>query len=466
MNKDTSAVRESVKATVTAEWSQLGLGGEVLLTTLQEACEKAIGETPETVFASLLQPLAGLDARGTDLTPVRQVIDRLGQALGRPGDSLGTSPRLAEPLDRATTVLSATVAEKLASFVTSFIEQSGLRLAGAEEAVRQAVTLIEQELRNQERLGQELRARAEAAHSRIHALLESTSQESGHKNRRAAAPVKDLVDLLQGYPIWQYQSLIFQRLSDVYVSLRGCLTDQLREINYCRTRLTELLSNFQDPFAQGLSEEGGRWNRFVFPAGFRNLTDAAKQMLASITPDQLGELDALVQKQLQRQFQGLTYVCLASANLLMNVQQTMQQEAETFVDARLAGVSVADMYLEHHGGEEEAHKDLDTAYHEAVPEFVTGRDAPETEICILAAPRSPVGERFRDLIRHVLPDVNFVPAAGTDDILFYREIPHLRLTDVDQLGPLGYDAYRQIITLKNLTPHSRTDIYEWRAAGG
>src|SRR5439155_25212004 len=156
------------------------------------------------------------------------------------------------------------------------------------------------------------------------------------------------VELIQSYPTWRYQSLMFQCINNVYVSLRGCLTDQLREINYCRARLTELVSSFQDPFAQGLSEESGRWNRFVFPAGFRNLTDATKQMLESITPDQLGELDALVQKQLQRQFQGLMYVCLASANLLTNVEETMQHEAEAFVESRLAGVGVADMYLEHH----------------------------------------------------------------------------------------------------------------------
>lgn len=57
-------------------------------------------------------------------------------------------------------------------------------------------------------------------------------------------------------------------------------------------------------------------------------------------------------------------------------------------------------------------------------------------------------------------------ATVADDIIFYREVSCLRLADLEQLGPLGYEAYRQIIMLKNFTPHSRIDINEWRAAGG
>jgi hypothetical protein len=56
--------------------------------------------------------------------------------------------------------------------------------------------------------------------------------------------------------------------------------------------------------------------------------------------------------------------------------------------------------------------------------------------------------------------------AGPGDIVFYREVPYLMLSDLDQVGPLGYEAYRQIVSLKNFTPHSRIDINEWRAAGG
>jgi hypothetical protein len=106
------------------------------------------------------------------------------------------------------------------------------------------------------------------------------------------------------------------------------------------------------------------------------------------------------------------------------------------------------------------------AFEKATPELAGGRTSADADISILAAPAGPVGERFRELARRALPDVDFAAATVTEDIVLYREVPHLRLSDLEQLGPVGYEAYRQIIAQKNLTPHSRTDINEWRAAGG
>ena len=125
------------------------------------------------------------------------------------------------------------------------------------------------------------------------------------------------------------------------------------------------------------------------------------------------------------------------------------------------------MYLAHHANDGEARADLEAAFEQATPELYGAGASPGAEICVLAAPPGPVGERFRDLTQRALPDLEMVAtAAGTDDIVFYREVPYVLLSDLDQVGPLGYEAYRQIVSLKNFTPHSRLDINEWRAAGG
>src|SRR5262249_6790783 len=127
---------------------------------------------PETDFAALLEPLAGLESPGADLTPVTQILDQLELLVGRPDESVGSrTGSLQEPLDAAAEAVSGQFGKRLGSFTTGFIEQPGLRLAGAEEAVRQAITFIQKELRNHEHLGKELAARAANAHSRIKALL-------------------------------------------------------------------------------------------------------------------------------------------------------------------------------------------------------------------------------------------------------------------------------------------------------
>jgi hypothetical protein len=148
------------------------------------------------------------------------------------------------------------------------------------------------------------------------------------------------------------------------------------------------------------------------------------------------------------------------------LEEALQREAETFVGGRLAGVNVANMYLEQYSDEHEACDDLDAIFDQATPELAGDRASSDDEICILAAPPGPVGERFRELARRALPDVELASSTLADHIVFYREVPHLRLADLEQLGPVGYEAYRQIIAQKSLTPHSRMDINEWRAAGG
>jgi eukaryotic-like serine/threonine-protein kinase len=476
MSKDAAPVREQVKTPVAELWSQLGLGGDQLLARLQKACTESFGQNPQDALAALLAPLAGLDTPGTDLTPAAQLVDQLecwlGDERARPvpsgrEDSLHAQPpSLQEALDAAAQLLSSGLGKKLGLFVTGFIEQSGSRLAGAEEAVRQTVALIEQELQNHERLAKELATKAEEARERLKALLTNLLQGQAPKNRRAAASVGTLLELIRSYPRWRYQGLMCQRVANVYLGLRGQLSDQLREINYCRARLTELLKSFQEPPAQTPMEENGSSGRLLFPAGVKNVTEAAKQMLERITPTELRELDVLMQKLLQEQFQGLVNVCLASTNLLTSLEEALQREAEAFVGARLAGVNVADMYLAQYANEEEACADLDAAFEKATPELAGVRSSGEGEISILAAPAGPVSERFRELARRALPDVNLVAATVAQDIVFYREVPHLRLSDLEQLGPVGYEAYRQIVAQKNLTPHSRTDINEWRAAGG
>jgi serine/threonine protein kinase len=466
LSKDASPVRERVKAAVDQEWNRLGLKGEQLLPRLQQACADALGQNPESAFAAVVEPLAGLDFSAIDPAPAAQAIEQLEQLVGQPGEVVTGPPgQLEEPLDAVADVLRADFGKKLGLFVLSFVEQTGARLAGAEEAVRQCVALIEQELQKQERLGKELAARADNAYAKMKPLLTTLRQGSGAKNRRAASSASTLLELVRCYPKWRYESLILRRLANVYVSLRGQLTDQLREINYCRSRLTELQTTFAEPLPPAPEADSSGRSRLLFPAGFRNLAEAANQTLEEITPEELVELDGRMQRLLREEFEGLAHVCLASANLLTSLREAMQREAETFVDTRLAGLNVAEMYLAHHTDEEEVRDDLDGVYEDAAPEL-GARTSPRGEICIVTAPPGPAGERFRELARNALADVELVAAVGTHDIVFYREVPHVRLADLEQLGPLGYEAYRQIVTMKNLTAHSRMDINEWRAAGG
>jgi len=49
-----------------------------------------------------------------------------------------------------------------------------------------------------------------------------------------------------------------------------------------------------------------------------------------------------------------------------------------------------------------------------------------------------------------------------DEMFFYHEIININWTDLDQLGPVAQDCYRQRCQGDASTPHSREDVFEWQ----
>ena len=76
-------------------------------------------------------------------------------------------------------------------------------------------------------------------------------------------------------------------------------------------------------------------------------------------------------------------------------------------------------------------------------------------------PSGPEGVYFRSLVQRALPEQEFVSAASTDDIVFYREVPALELSKVPQLGQAALECYRQFTKSDQFTLHSRLDIADW-----
>ena len=56
----------------------------------------------------------------------------------------------------------------------------------------------------------------------------------------AATNAAELLELLRVYAKAQYQALLLTCINRLYISVRGHLSDQLREVGFCRQRLDEL----------------------------------------------------------------------------------------------------------------------------------------------------------------------------------------------------------------------------------
>jgi hypothetical protein len=475
MSKDAKPLRETVQVWVEDEWAAQELGAESFLHRLQVEVVKALGRSPDGAFAAVLERFAPppADARGRPakappraLAPeeVAEALAELERLVGQPEDDhTADSPaELVRVLAEASDRLTGAWGQKLAELPVRLLEEPAFRLAGAEEAIRQVVATLEQALQRNEPLVQDLTAQATDAHARL--VLLAAPPRPGL--RRPACSPAELHELLRAYPKKRFQSLVLQRLSAAFVSLRGHLSDELREVNFCRVRLAELLRMLEEAPASastggpGAKPEG--IGRRLFASGCKDLAEAVEQFLDGFGPDDLLELDGQVEEVLKRQFTALVHVCLRSANILKNVEAALLAAARDFAATKLPESSAAELFLEQQPDEETAADEVAGFYAEAAPELTAARDprrgSAVAELCVVAAPPGPGGDRFRALVRRALPGAEPHEATSPDDVLIYRELSGLALSDLAQKGPQAHDAYLQMSAADHFTPHSRIDV--------
>jgi hypothetical protein len=461
MSKDGEAVRQAVRAWVAEHWPRDEYGPEGVIERLQSGCQRALGEPPERLFARLIEPVAGRAA--LDAAVLSAALARLEEQVGRPAEeTLADQPfRFRELLRDAGDQVVEQWDVRVCELMVRLIESPQFRLAGAEEAVREMSRSLQKVLDHHEPLARELGARAADTHGRVLALAAQFQKPGGGKGRQLPGPA-EVQELLRCYAKWRYQSLVLQQVTRGLVSLRGLLSDELRDVNFCRARLTELARAFDERPRDGEPDGEGPGpdspaaapGRTLFPGGCATLDTAADHVLRGVTAEQVAELDEKVQAMIRQQFTALVHVCLGPANLLRNVEAAMQELAEALVKGSLASVNAAELFFAGHPEEGAAEEAVAAAYEEAAPELA-GRGG---EVCVLVVPPGPAGARFRDLARRALPDVPLVGATGGDDVLFYREAAQVPFADLGQLGPIAREAYAQLKRREHFTPHCRTDI--------
>jgi serine/threonine protein kinase len=464
MSKDSTALVPLIQTWVSEHWKREEAGPELLIAHLREACLKALGQEPEQALAAIVEPILKRGQPALDLDAVDQVMKQLQKVIGRPEEeTMATRPGvLEEALAEASKEVVDGWRMYLAEQIVLLIEDPAYRLAGAEEAIRQITAILEQWLQHQETLGKEMEKRMIDEFLRIYNTLAALDKNTVKSNRVLAA-IAELEGYLKSYPKWRYQFIVLRQTTRGLISLRGNLNDELREINFCRLRLVDLLKSLELPVTQSPS---GRKEctpercpeKKLFSSGCQDLEEAVEQVQQALTPEQDDALEERIQIMIRRQFRGLVAVCMGATNVVKILEAMMQQEAEAFVAAGPVGSHVADLFLEQYPNEDQAAEEIVTCHEEASPEWTGKRSGPAAEFSILAVPPGPAGQSVQELAKKALPDVRFATTTSADDILLYRECPQLKLADLDHLGPAGYEAYRQMTTTDHLTPHTRIDV--------
>jgi serine/threonine protein kinase len=461
--KDTKPLQEKVHASVAQQWTDQQLGPEFMIARFQQACTQALGKDPESAFAAIIAPVLAKKQKLTagDREALVEIVAQLEQIVGQPSESavLGKPGFLEETLRGHGEGLTSEWQQRISGFTLHLIDVPEFRSAGAEEAIRNAGRLVEQVLTTYEKLCQELSEKAAKAHERLRALV--ANFHALIVGKRAPQLIPELVELLQWYPKWRYQSLMLRRVNYTYTSLRGFLSDQVREIGFYRIRLGELLSAIQRPAAA--DEVTGEANgKSLYPAGCTTLEQAVNHLFPEATPEELEELDRRMQNLLQQQFVSLRHVCTTPTVPLKRLEAAMLAEAEAFVSKRLNGTDVVSTYFNLHTNEGSALGAIQDGYDHAAPQLACSDVREPSDFAVLAVPAGQE-KRFRPLFNRIAPLGKVIGTPHMDDLLFYQENDGIDLLSLDVLGPEGEEAYEQLMAAEHFPPHCRSDITEWQS---
>ncbi len=465
LSRDSKPLRDAVGDLIQDQWTKLGLGAEPFISRLRDFCQQRLAQPPETLFYNLIEPLirkvavspASLrrGAAAVDLTAeeVTAVLQQIEAEVGRPKDEVvpEVPGRVIAILREGAEAANHEVTQRVAELAVQLIEDPSFRLAGAEEAIRRLVSQVEQVLQHHEPLTRELTANAEQQHARLEALCAPAKPGQ----RRSSVPARDAVELLRNYAKSRFQCQLLHQVAGAFLSLRGQLSDQLREINFCRNRLSELLRQLENGKVREPQVSIGKQ---LFAFGCSSQDDAVQYFLSRITGEAIQELDFRMQEMIRSKFKALVDICMGSANVLRNVEQEMLATCQQFAEEMLEVADVAQMFLEREPGPEQRINELQDYYQEALPELTPAKHVQPMTLTVLATPASEAGEALQELARQALPDVEIHPVASTDDVVIYREIANLPLSSLPHLGPAVGLIYRQMTGTENYTPHTRIDI--------
>jgi hypothetical protein len=241
------------------------------------------------------------------------------------------------------------------------------------------------------------------------------------------------------------------------MTLKTTVADQLRELQLCRQRLEDITSRFRRDHIDGMPSA----DRLLLPEGVTSIEAAIVGLQTSISTADMRAFDKLLQAEIEREFNALFNVCLSSVSMLGNLQQTIEDQAKTFLSDRLGDKGLERMFFGRFSGPQRAGEALHTLYEQANPP-VRLFGAERTEAVILAGPPMDSDGPLRALAENVLPErpAAYVPVA--DEIAIYREFCRVALSSLPQLGPIGEDAYNDALDAQGGSPHCRTDVQSWQ----
>ena len=446
--------RDEIPAWAAEHWARLGLDPDRLVDRLKHAADAAAGEPVEHLVARVTDPLAprGWRPKLPDPHAITLALAQLDKLIGNPILTANPPPN---PVEEAILMACADAAavgrDELTALIPGLVDDPTFRLAGAEEAARQMLANLDRGLAG-------FADRAARAEADARAAYEQLVRAHHHDKAGAKGAPAAVAEALRDYPLGQYHAVLFRQAGRLYEHLKQILTGVLAEVSGCRQRL----QGFRQALVAELEHPAAPVGpRQVMPPGCPTVEEAAQKFLAVLTDDDLAELELRIQAVIEQEAGGLYQACLnttAGPEVLLRV---VRDESRAYLEARLGEIDLGAMLAAQLGGRDGVARALAQTFEEAVPELVGPGPWARAGLTVVGAPPGACGDTVRQLAAAVDPDAGTVGVDTPDEVVVYREYPHVPLATLPQCGPAWAAAYQAAADQFQCTPHVRVDITQW-----
>ncbi|HEY7312657.1 MAG TPA: tubulin-like doman-containing protein [Gemmataceae bacterium] len=521
------------------------LSPEALANRILELAGQQLDGSPRELLTRLLaaieeqsQQMVALDDPGAwARQALTRVQDWLGGGLQPPGTTVvgpQRKSRLTRSLESAAAKLADAWDQRFGAAATGLMEHPGRRIAIAEAAINRFLRYGREAAEaHQQRLHQQA-ARSQQSQTQLQTALD-TAIEGGGFSWFGGKPRRLLRLFVDHLAAFARQCLTEDTLAAVqqfYSFLQGRLTDRLRDLAFCRQRLRHI----QEALAETAGEAGtvslhiplDEWTgmtalgtgleysptpmlstesfwdsiresataRVVLPDGIKDLEQAARRFVRTVTEEQWTQLDQVFQDQVLSLRDGLQKALLSTSDLVRHLMTPLITQAVGCLGNHLPITDVAQVEFSceeekakgcaaigltariqkyhalaapqllptpstHRSGVHHAVVVGSTALEEdsSVQEYVRP-PAPEGRSFLLI-PTSEDGKRYGEQARKTLPALQLINVPGQADLMFCREQEELSLEALGRLLGACRPAYEEVVNVPQSSPHARFDIQDW-----
>jgi serine/threonine protein kinase len=523
--------------------------GELSYTHLDGTPREVLTHLLSGIEEQVTQSVAQDDPAGWARQALSRVQDWLGGGLPPPGVTTmqQRKSRLTRALEAAALKLAEEWEHRFSGVITGLLEQPGLRLAAGETGLQRFMAYCEEAASAQSARCQQQAARSQQAQDALQQALTGCIEGAGSFSwfgTRSRRTLRSFVDHLAAFARQCLAEDTSAAVLQFYASLRGRLADRLRDLTFCRQRLRHLRQSLEHLYpcdGDEVSEHSeaapgqGRkaaaplywapsasramaldvattsgptpivttesfWEsiretetmRVVLPPETRDLDEAARRFLQTLTPENWAQLEQAFQDHVLAPRGGLNHACTSTTDLDRHLLAPLLSKAMACLSALLPITDVAELEFAHegdpaarirsyhdhatplltpvaaHATQTASVQDESSRSAVAVSAPTAGRDVQANpgkpdrrDHCYLLLPAGDAGKHLGEVAQKALPDVQTVNAPGQSDLMFCREQEGLQLHDLESLLGACRPAYREASTLPPCSPHSRFDILDW-----